>query len=284
MKRFPNMSMALKKNNGVTLIELLVVLIISSLLIAGLYRTFITGQKVYTVEDQVVDMQQNVRGAINRMVRDIKMAGFGNVSMILPATFGGKTFNNVLNPNTPVNGSITIVSGSEGPTTITGAANFGQNQITVSTLTDNQGNPLFDLGNRKYISIGGIESYVITSIAGKTITLNGTLLFNHPVGTSVFGIRATTYQIGVENGAPTLERDDNTGAGNQPQADSIENLQFGYFDANGNPTADPATIRMVRVALTARTNMPDPDLKGGDNYRRRQVASNIHLENMDLGF
>jgi Tfp pilus assembly protein PilW len=248
-----------------------------------LYRTFINEQKIYTVEDQVVDVQQNVRGGINRMVKEIRMAGFGNVSMILPATFGGKTFNNAVNPDNPVNSSITIVSGNGGPSPLTVAAQFGQNQIRVSTLADNQGNSLFDTGNRKYVSIGGVESYIITSVDANTntITLNGTLIYYHPVGTPVYAIRAITYQIGVENGVPTLERDENNGQGNQPQADSIENLQFGYFDANGNPTANPANIRVVRLTLTGRTSIPDPELKGGDNYRRREVASNIHLKNMD---
>jgi hypothetical protein len=88
----------------------------------------------------------------------------------------------------------------------------------------------------------------------------------------------------VENGTPTLQRDDNTGVGSQSLSDSIENLQFAYFDANGNPTAVPANIRMVRVTITARADRPDPDFNEGDHYRRRQVASNIHLLNMDLGF
>jgi len=131
-----------------------------------------------------------------------------------------------------------------------------------------------------------MESHVITSIDGpsSTITLSDPLLYNYPAGVPVFCIRAITYQIGVENGTPTLQRDDNTGVGSQSLSDSIENLQFAYFDAAGNPTAVPANIRMVRVTITARADRPDPDFNEGDHYRRRQVASNIHLLNMDLGF
>jgi prepilin-type N-terminal cleavage/methylation domain-containing protein len=274
-----------KKNRGITLIELLVALTIFSLVIGGLYRTFVSQQKVYVVQDQVVDMQQNLRGAVNQMVKEIRMVGLGNLSMVLPVTFGGKSFNNVINPDSPVNGSVTFLSGSEGLSAIAVVTQFGQNQIQVSTLTDGLGNPLFDTNIRKYISVGGIESHVITSIdnASKTITLNDTLLYNHPVGTPVFCIRAITYQIEVKNGTPTLMRDDNTGTGAQPLGD-IESLQFTYFDGNGNPTAVPANIRMVRIMLTARADRPDPDFKEGDHYRRRQVSSNIKLMNMDLGF
>jgi hypothetical protein len=149
----------------------------------------------------------------------------------------------------------------------------------VSTLTDDKGNPLFDTGNRKYVSIGGLESYIITSIDNgtKTITLNGSLIYNHPIGTPVFTIKALSYQVA----SVTLLRDENLGDGAQPQADSIEDLQFTYLDADGNPTANPADIRIVRVSLTARAER-DPDLNNGDGYRRRQIASNIHLKNMGI--
>jgi prepilin-type N-terminal cleavage/methylation domain-containing protein len=273
-------------NSGITLVELLVSLAIFGLVAGGLYRTFVSQQKVYVVQDQVVDMQQNLRGAVNRMVNEIRMAGLGNIPMVLPVTSGGKTFNNIINPDFPTNGSISILSGIEGPCNITADVKFGDMQVKVSSLTDSLGNPLFDTNNKKYISVGGIESHVITSIdsPSNTITLSDTLLYNYPVGAPVFCIRAITYQIVVEDGTPTLKRDDNTGAGGQSLSDSIENLQFAYFDTNGNPTAAPANIRMVRITITARADRPDPDFKEGDHYRRRQVTSNIHLLNMDLGF
>jgi len=274
-----------RKNSGITLVELLVSLAIFGLVTGGLYRTFVSQQKVYVVQDQVVDMQQNLRGAVNRMVNEIRMAGLGNIPMVLPVTSGGKTFPNVINPDSPTNGSISILSGIEGPCNITADVKFGDMQVKVSSLTDSSGNPLFDTNNRRYISIGGIESHLIQSIANPDkINLMEPLLYDYKAGTPVFCIRAITYQIVVEDGTPTLKRDDNTGAGSQSLSDSIENLQFAYFDANGNPTAAPANIRMVRITITARADRPDPDFKEGDHYRRRQVTSNVHLLNMDLGF
>ena len=273
------MDTPLRKNKGITLIELLVALVVTGILVAAVYRTFTGQQKTYTVQEQVVDMQQNVRAVINRMMREIRMAGFGNVSMVLPVTLGGRTFNNVVNPDNPVAGSLTIVSAT-GSTTLTGIP--ASNQVTVNSLTDSQGNTLFDLGNRKYVSIGGVESYTITNIAGTTLTLSGTLIYNPPVGTPVFGIRAISYQVGMMDGIPTLLRDENTGAGGQSLADNIENLQFGYLNDNGNPTANPPDIRVVRVTLRARTNISDPEYKSDGGYRKRVIASNVHLKNMGL--
>jgi hypothetical protein len=88
--------------------------------------------------------------------------------------------------------------------------------------------------------------------------------------------------VALVNGISTLLRDENIGDGAQPQADNIENLQFTYLDGSGNSTANPPDIRIVRVSLTARAERQDPDLKNGDGYRRRQIASNIHLRNMGI--
>ena len=272
------MDSLLRKNKGITLIELLVALVITGILVGAIYRTFIGQQKTYTVQEQVVDTQQNVRAAINRMMAEIRMAGFGSVSMVLPVTIGGKTFNDVVNPNTPVAGSVTILSGM-GSTTLTAVP--ASNQITVNSLTDSQGNTLFDTGDRKYVSIGGVESFAITNIAGNTLTLSGTLTYSHAAGTMIYGIRAVSYWV---DGTLTLLRDENMGAGGQPLADNIEALQFVYFRDDGiTQTVNPPDIRIVQVTLRGRTNDPDPQYKTDAGYRKRQIASNIHLRNMGLG-
>jgi len=61
---------------GVTLIELLVALVISGIIIAAIYRMFVAQTRAYTVQDQVSDVQQNVRNAMERIARDLMMAGF----------------------------------------------------------------------------------------------------------------------------------------------------------------------------------------------------------------
>ena len=61
---------------GITLIELLVALVISAITIAGIYRMFISQGKAYTVQDQVVEVQQNIRMAMEILSRDLRMTGF----------------------------------------------------------------------------------------------------------------------------------------------------------------------------------------------------------------
>ncbi len=49
---------------GVTLIELLVALVIAAITLAGVYRVFISQTRTYAVQDQVMEVQQSVRGAM----------------------------------------------------------------------------------------------------------------------------------------------------------------------------------------------------------------------------
>lgn len=272
------MDIRLKTYKGVTLIELLIALVMSSILIAAIYRVFISQQKTYTVQEQVADMQQNVRVAISRMMSEIRVAGFGNVGNVFELVGGVNGFNQVI---TPGSNKITIVGGFKQirrdngtPILISSASG---NRVTLNYATGE-----FDRTAHRFISIGGVESSTVLQRDGRVLTLSSNLRLHHFVDTPIFKIQAITYTTGMSDGKPVLRRNENTGGGAQPVAENIENIQFEYFDANGNPTVNPAYIRMVRVTVIARTILSDPNFKVGDGYRRRQIASNISLRNMGL--
>jgi type IV pilus assembly protein PilW len=63
-------------NKGITLIELLIALIISTAVVAGIYRVFVAQTRAYTVQEQVVEVQQGTRSAMEILLRDLRMAGF----------------------------------------------------------------------------------------------------------------------------------------------------------------------------------------------------------------
>ncbi len=70
------MGRILFKNKGMSLIELLIALVISSILMGAMYQTFIKQQKTYAVQEQVSEAQQNVRIAMDTIVRYVRMAGY----------------------------------------------------------------------------------------------------------------------------------------------------------------------------------------------------------------
>jgi prepilin-type N-terminal cleavage/methylation domain-containing protein len=88
-------------NKGITLIELLIALVIGATIVAGIYRVFIAQTRAYTVQDQVVEVQQNIRSAMEILLRDIRMAGYDGSqtpSRLLTAVFpGDSTIPNVSN-------------------------------------------------------------------------------------------------------------------------------------------------------------------------------------------
>jgi type IV pilus assembly protein PilW len=275
----------LRENSGLTLIELMVAMIICTVLVAGAYRIFVFQQKTYTIEENVVDIQQNARLAISQMTREIRMSGFGGVARLLPIQFGTLIINNIINPDTPVPGALTIVEAGNDAASLTTPAARLDSQIIVSTLTDSQGNVLFDNNAKRYFSIDGLECHEIFSIDSHTNTITlkppDKLLYRHDANTPVFAVRAITYQVVTQDGNPSLIRNENTGQGSQPEADNIEAIQFQYYDASGI-VVPAANAQMITISLTARTSQPDPDLKGGDGYRRRSISTTVKLKDIAL--
>ncbi len=70
MKTIPN------SNKGFTLIELMVALAVTSILLAGIYTTYITQLKSHLTQQLLVEMQQNLRGSMQLIEREIRMAGY----------------------------------------------------------------------------------------------------------------------------------------------------------------------------------------------------------------
>lgn len=71
------MSYALKNNEqGFTLIEVVIGLAISLILMGVAVSIFNVQRKSYSMQEQVTEMQQNVRATMDMMVREIRMAGY----------------------------------------------------------------------------------------------------------------------------------------------------------------------------------------------------------------
>jgi type IV pilus assembly protein PilW len=49
---------------------------------AGIYQVFIAQSKAYTVQDQVTEVQQSVRSAMEVLLRDLRMAGYDNDNLL----------------------------------------------------------------------------------------------------------------------------------------------------------------------------------------------------------
>src|SRR5512147_2456385 len=64
------------RNGGFTIIELLAGILISGILMAGLYAVFYSQQIAFSAQEQVAEMNQNIRAALDLMTREIRLAGY----------------------------------------------------------------------------------------------------------------------------------------------------------------------------------------------------------------
>jgi len=194
-------------------VELLIAMTIGLIILAALSSTFLMQRKIYDVQEQIVEMVQTARAAMDMMTREIRMAGYDPTG----AGFDGIPYN--ANPST----------------------------IDVYA----------DLNN-----IPGID--------------NPTGSYEH-----------ITYSYASANNQ--IDRNTNTGGGNQPFAENIQSVTFDYLEADGvtkvTTTADNDKIRQIKITITARTTKPDPDYTDpthGDHYRRYTLTSAITPRNLDL--
>jgi type IV pilus assembly protein PilW len=62
--------------NGFTLIELLVSMGIGMVILAAVTTTFMSQSRIYNAQEQINEMQQNARGVLDILSRELKMAGY----------------------------------------------------------------------------------------------------------------------------------------------------------------------------------------------------------------
>jgi len=72
--------------HGFTLVELLVYIALTGIVLTGIYSLLISNSKAYTSQENSMAMNQDLRAAMDMMVREIRMAGYD------PTRAGGMGF------------------------------------------------------------------------------------------------------------------------------------------------------------------------------------------------
>jgi type IV pilus assembly protein PilW len=74
-RRSPNRPASAGPAPGFSLVEILVALVAGTLLSLGISQVYINSKKTYNLQEQVSRLQENARYALDRIARDIRMAG-----------------------------------------------------------------------------------------------------------------------------------------------------------------------------------------------------------------
>lgn len=112
-----------KRVPGFSLIELLIAIAISGIVLGAVSSLFIMQNKSYSVQEQVAEMQQNARAAMDIMTREIRMAGPASTGIVSATA-------NSINFTQDINGDGDTADANEN---MTYAYDTADNQITRNT-------------------------------------------------------------------------------------------------------------------------------------------------------
>lgn len=267
--------MKLTDTRGVSLLEVLLALFLTGLVLTAVFKTYITQHKNWTVQEDITDMQQNARAAIDELTRQIRMAGHE-----LPLGLNGIEAYDT-DPDTII---ITYADGGcDAP------IEHKMPLPSAELRCDGHDISCFYAGQWVYIfhpDSGGGEFFLISLVqeAASHIQHNTMSLSKcYDKGAIVIALQRLKYFI---DDSDTLHPNlmlQLPGQLPQVYAEDIEDLQFEYTMKNGIVVDVPAIasdVREVKITIQARTGRQDPDFPD-DPYRRRDYTSRVNVRNLD---
>lgn len=239
---------AVPAEGGFTLVELMIALFISALLMAAVVTVHTTQTRSYTRQDDIADIQQNLRGALAVMPMEIRMAGCdpeqtGKTGILQArSTFFQFTrdYRSGTAPNVKNRADGDIVSPDE-------IIAFG-----LAAGADTNSDGIVDNGR---INWSG------TSRIGRQSGAGGGL---QPLADN---IEALEFQYILKNGTQTLS----------PAAADLRNIRMVQLSILARTSIpDQAFAHAARYTTASGTVWTPP----ADNFRRRLAVVNIQLRNM----
>jgi type IV pilus assembly protein PilW len=250
------------KQSGFTLVELLIAMTIGLIILAALSSTFLMQRKTYDVQEQIVEMVQTARAAMDMMTREIRMAGYMVVGNAI-TNHGNNTITFLCDIDSDIVTTVDTNSASIGDTSIFVDLNDSDDCVATTDFIY-----ISDGINTDFIQATGFN----TTGEPDIINLSAGLTNSYSVGSTVQTVEQIIYDL---NGT-TLRRN------NQPLAENIQSVTFDYLDSNGNPTATTADIRQIKITITVRTSKADGDYSANNGYRTHTLTSLITPRNLGL--
>lgn len=238
---------------GFTLVELMIAMVISLIVLAGIYNVFISSNRSYFIQESITDMQQNERASIEFMARELRNA------VVIEGIDTTEDNSSITFYTDGDNADVGISTGGNTNTTL--------NDTTKSWTTNEWQNKIVAIANGT--GEGQTRTVGSNTPTQLTVTTNWTTV---PDNTSV-------YHVDVEKKGFSRTSDDNVlrytkgGSVNQSFTDNITSLTLTADDTDVNK------IKRIDILLTARTSRTDPNMN--NQYHFYTVKSSIKLRNRE---
>ena len=292
--------MHLLARRGFTLIELMIALVLLGVVSAAIYKVLVNNQRVYLAQTQQIDLQQNIRAAASIRPAEFRQidAGDSDITAMGPDSIRTRVIRQLsflcLTPplgggvgqitltlrQTPIYGTRTAFTVNdsllvyyEGDPTDRSDDGWLRGQVKTSTTLANG-----------CVAPPASNAFVITMdptwIAGSQFNFAGAITNGSPVlgfdkvVYRVYQASDNNWYLGIRNPAGTGTIQPLVG----PLIGS-NGVTFGYFDAQGNVTADPTRVARIDITLRARTTSPIRDVSGVLNYKVDSVVTSVALRN-----
>jgi type IV pilus assembly protein PilW len=285
------------QNAGFTLIEIMIAMGIVGFVLGGIYTAYRGQVRTFNTQEQVVDMQQNVRVAAYFLERELRMAG--------------------LDPSGDAAAGITVASAD----TITFSMDFTGGDPpppAAAEGNDNDGDGLIDEGRNGLDDDGD----GLTDEPDEAEWYNGVTTEPNEEVTFRLSNDTDAPPDGICNGLQdnnlpcNLERRGQAGAPFQVIAANIDALNFAYLGVDPNDsscgescqfdpaTDDPEDIRTIQITLVARAGATVRTLSTdftnnttyynqppynqvilppqNDNFRRIRLTTSVRCRNLGL--
>ncbi len=248
----------IQDERGFTLIELMVAIALSAVIIVVAYDVFISQQRAYSVQDQVVEMHQNARAAMDLMIREVRMAGHQTSPQ--PQ----------IDPNNTNNTSIHFYSD---------LYNNQRELVSDGDTCDPNEDITFSFANNTIFR---------TNFLGNRNDCNRKQRIQ-PLAENIIGLQ---FMYGLDVNGPDVNGDIITEIGAIPDDDEwVFNVPgdtvAGTIAALGGTGTINDYLVLVRISITARTARPDPNWTVMDpncpaGFRCRTLTANVKLRNLGI--
>jgi prepilin-type N-terminal cleavage/methylation domain-containing protein len=257
VRRIRRSGRPLSSTRGFTLVELMVTLVIMAVVLGVLVRSLLGVDKSWSHSQDRIDASQNMRAAMDMMVRDLRMAGSGFGGR--PVTTGGVPDNLILPcrpaPAAGASDSLFITGALTGPATTCMTAMASPSDGLFVTDTDG-----FAPGNLVVVTNGvDANMFEVTSVLPATGSLEHSTLspYNdptehirwpnggYPPGAAVVQVQRVAYWVDEDQPDRRLMRRQGTEAP-LPVAFDVEDLRVTYRLADGTVSASPADPTLIR--------------------------------------